>query len=285
MEGLFHVVLADEGVEGSGEEDGVEGGLGGEVRGDEAFDHAAQHCHVSGADDLASVGVSEDDGHSVVCELEEVEVEAELFGCPILGNPDFELRPLGLDEGGEAEIGLLENFAQFDRLVGRGALTLDFRGFVVIGEVGDEGDGVLIALGGGNGEGFTDDSLEAGWKKGKVDHPVAEFAEDEFVGDHTECEDIRGKRGIGGVFFLLGTHIAGSAEDPMSDAGRLFMELGNPKVDYFDFTIFGDEDVFGLEVSVDHAVGVEMGEGVGNLKDNIETPLEGKGLLHEKLSQ
>ncbi len=144
--GFADFVLGDEGVEGRGKLGGVEGNCAREVGVEEAFDHAGEQGDVEGARDSAGGGVGDDEGFGVVGEFEEVEVEANLIGRALFGNPDIELGPIGSVEDGETLFASLEDLHQFDHLVGALALFIEFGGFVVGGEVGDEVDDVLVAL-------------------------------------------------------------------------------------------------------------------------------------------
>lgn len=285
MEGFADFVLGDEGVEGGGKFGGVEGNRARKVGVEEAFDHAGEEGDVEGAGDLAGGGVGDDEGFGIVGEFEEVEVEADLVGGALFGDADVELGPGGSVKDGEALLASLEDLHQFDHLVGVGTLFVEFGRFVVGGEVGDEVDDVLVALFWGDGEGFAEDFLHAGGKKGEVDHAVAQFAHDQFIGDHSEGVDVGGEGGVGGMFALLGSHVVGGAHHGAGRFGAvIFVKLGDAEVDHFHFAIFGDDDVFRFEVAVDDAVGVEMAEGVGHLEDDREAPFEGERLLHEKLA-
>ena len=240
---------------------------------------------MDGAGNSAGGGVGEDEGFGVVGESEEIDVEAHLLGGPLFGDADIKLGPGGSLEGGEGLLATLDDLHQLDHLVGGGSLFVEFGRFGIGGEVGDEVDDIFVALFGGDGDRFADDLLHAGGQQGQVDHAVAQFAEDQFVCNDAQRIDVGLESGIGGVLFLLGGHVIGGAHHLACRFGSIvFMELGDPEIDHFHFAIFGDDDVFRFEVAVDHAMSVEVAEGVGHLEDDGEAPFERERLLHQKLA-
>lgn len=160
-------------------------------------------------------------------------------------------------------------------------------GFDVLRDVGDEVDDVLVALFGIDLEGFFDDVAEWFGEEREVDDTVTESAEDEFIGDDTERVDVRGVGDLARIFFLLGTHVDGSTHQSFFLRDPLFfaIELCNAKIDDFDFARFGDEDVFGLKVAVDDAVGVEVAKGVGDLEDDFKRPFVRERFLLDELAE
>jgi len=53
--------------------------------------------------------------------------------------------------------------------------------------------------------------------------------------------------------------------DPVVGGCHAGIELGQTKIEHLDQTVFGDHDVSGLEVAMNNAGGVRLGQGIRNL--------------------
>jgi hypothetical protein len=252
--------------EGKGSVEGLlERGEGmGVVDGD--FDHAAKGRGVEEGGGCGVERFGEKEAIAVVGEMEEIEIGAESV---LGGDPNFKLGPGGGIFGEKLGAGVVNGLEKFFR-----GLFLGLGLREILGNVGDEFYDVFVAVRGGGLKGFFDDGAEGAGEEGEMDDAMAETAEEKFVGDDAKGIDVGGKSDVKWIFSLLGTHVDGGSHQFFSLGNSLLVEiavkLGDAKVDHFDVAVFGDEDVFRFEVAVDDAVGVEVAEGVGDLKDNFK---------------
>lgn len=230
----------------------------GEVAIHQGPNHPSNYGHGKAAGEGVGVGVSKDDGEGIIGQFKEVEVEPSLIQVPVFSDADVELgAPMGLLKVGEGHIGFLEGFVVLHQSIIAGAFFFNSCRFVVAGEVGDKVDDVFIPLFFGDGDRFGNDLLQARRQERDVDESIAQFPQNQFIGDDSQRVDVRRKGGIGGVLFLFGAHVARRADHFVEEAGPLlFVELGDAEIDDLHFPIFGDEDVFWLEVPMDDAVSV-----------------------------
>lgn len=96
--------------------------------------------------------------------------------------------------------------------------------------------------------------------------------------DATECEDVDRRVISGKPQQDFGSPVPPGA-DVRGEGRGLGSPLGKAEVGQLDGPALGDEDVFGFDVSVDEAVGVEVLESPGDLGDDGPDRALGKGYL------
>ncbi len=249
--------------------------------------HAAEDGAVEERGDARLEGLGERDAVAVLREAEEIEIETGKRYPSVDGDADFDLRPTGPLFRYEDRTGLLDHVEHFVRSLLFPLLVFGGERLDVLRDVGDEIDDVLVALGWVGLERLLNDGAERFGEEREMDDAVAESAEDELVGNDAERIDVGRVADLRRILFLFGTHVDGGPHHPLflRDPLLFAVELRNAEIDHFDFTRFCDQDVFWLQVSVDHAMGVEMAKGVGDLEDDLEGPFMGERLLLDELAQ
>ncbi len=90
-----------------------------------------------------------------------------------------------------------------------------------------------------------------------------------------------GLGGEGKAFGLLGGHVGGGAQG-VAGAGEVaafLQEVGQAEVHHLGVALLGEEDVFGGEVPVEDALGVEVGQGLHHLLGRLQDALPLRALL------
>jgi hypothetical protein len=96
---------------------------------------------------------------------------------------------------------------------------------------------------------------------------------EQLVEDGGERVDVAGGGEDAGLE-LLGLAVVGGADDHVdlgrvgADDGRAVPRAGEAEVEDFDLAVVLDEDVLGLDVAVDDALGVRLGEAEAGLVDD-----------------
>ena len=106
---------------------------------------------------------------------------------------------------------------------------------------------------------LTDDTLQL--RTAPPREPIRPVARQEFIQQHPEAVDIRGRRD-GLTAYLLGAGVFGRHHQVARLRQRRFLvrlfaqQLGDAEIEQFDLAAVGHEDVVGFEIAVDDEVGV-----------------------------